>query len=121
VNLSAFSASLRQRSACYFKKELSICELQPKKFQLGMVKGRPPIDWQAPLILSAQHVAPSVENVAAPCNGAIRAGGSLFAISRHVFASPRHYTVGPAIMENSGLRWVKVDHFSQGRWRIRHC
>jgi hypothetical protein len=24
-------------------------------------------------------------------------------------------------MENSGLRWVKVDHFSQGRWRIRHC
>jgi hypothetical protein len=37
-----------------------------------------------------------------------------------MFACPRHYTVGPAIMENSGLGWVKVDHWSQGRWRIRH-
>src|ERR1700730_14845438 len=72
-------------------------------------------------LLSAQHVAPSVENIAAPFNGAIRAGDSLFAISCNVFACPRHYTVGPAIMENSGLRWVKVDHWSQGRWRIRHC
>src|ERR1700722_3233414 len=75
----------------------------------------------ARLILSAQHIAPSTENIAAPFNKAIRAGDSLFAISCDVFACPRHYTVGPAIMENSGLRWVKVDHWSQGRWRIRHC
>src|ERR1035437_4217426 len=75
---------------------------------------------QRRLVLSAQHVAPSVENVAAPFNGAIRAGDSLFAISRHAFARPRHYTVGPAIMENSGLRWVKVGHWPQGWWRIWH-
>src|ERR1700733_15177334 len=63
------------------------------------------------LILSAQHVAPSVENIAAPFNSAIRAADSLFAISCDVFACPRDYTVGPAIMEDSGLRWVKVDHW----------
>jgi hypothetical protein len=60
--------------------------------------------------LSAQDTIPSVENVAAPFNGAIRVGDCLLAIASRVFACPRQNRVGSTVVENSGLGWVEFGH-----------
>src|SRR5450759_100503 len=63
--------------------------------------------------LSAQHVAPTIKHQPLPFDGAIWVNDRMLSVMLCVLAGPRFDRVAEAVMEDSWLRWIEIDHWPQ--------